>query len=638
MLSQSVNFLAALHDVHSCSLHFLITLFGVQFLFESSINKNHVLLPIDRTIAHRYDTICFKKQQTFLPRSSSLDTFYTTPKYTSPFEFAMQLGKMTSLPTIAAGLLFFAASPPLPMPLVGALSVKRRSSVSPSRGQRRMRPMPLAMSTSKDNDGEKANGGKVSSLSLVGEATIPEEIFNLVKSIIGAGVLSLPAGIALMANTSAGGGASSSKSVLLSSSCFLIAIMGSISAYTFSLIARVCRMTNSDTYAECWTSTKGQSLAWIVALSSTLDCFAGNLTYSMVLADTFRQLLSSLLKLGGGGGGNKLVAVLAAQNTRSNVLLLLTATVLLPLCCVKNLSTLAPFSLVGILGMVYTGIVIGLRFFDGSYRLPDGKFLADLKLPPSFAGAAAGASSSGSGGSAASLSPLLNPKSLILVSMLSTAYIAHFNAPKFYKELKGANTQPKRFHLAVVATSFATSVLFYCVVSSLGYLTFGSSTAGMILSNYSTKDVLVSLSRFAVGLSLIFSYPLLFVGLRDGIVDLINQISPLLNKNNKKRRKPLVLTESQSDRFTVGLVSLITAFALKITDLTFVASMSGALLGTSLIFIFPTLMFRSALENESERTNTPYTRLQKFERRLCSVIVGLGVFIAGVGAKMAWTG
>ena len=514
-----------------------------------------------------------------------------------------------------------------PLYFADALSLtKRNSALPPQKQQTNQQSISLAASSSDENDGPSK--GTNQSSSSVGSATIPEEVFNLVKSIIGAGVLSLPAGIALMANN---GASSTSSGILLSTSSMLIALMGGISAYTFSLIARVCKMTNSNTYADCWKATKGQSLAWIVALSSTLDCFAGNLTYSMVLADTFRQLFSYLFELGGSSGKYAaLFATLNAYNSRTRVLLVLTATILMPLCCVKNLSSLAPFSLVGILGMVYTAFVIGLRYFDGSYKLPNGRFLADLGVVPSFAGA--GSSSAGS-----MLLPLRNPKSLILVSMLSTAYIAHFNAPKFYRELKDADSQPKRFHLGVVASSFAVSVLFYAIVSALGYLTFGAATEGMILSNYSTKDVLVSLSRFAVGLSLIFSYPLLFVGLREGIVDLINQITPLLRSNKTTPQKQLVLTDKQSNRVTVGMVSLITMLALKITDLTFVASMSGALLGTSLIFIFPPLMFRSALTMESERTSTPFTGLQTFERRLCSIIVGLGVFIAGVGAKMAWT-
>ncbi len=472
--------------------------------------------------------------------------------------------------------------------------------------------------------------------SSTGRATIPEEIFNLVKTIIGAGVLSLPAGIAQMASQSAVSDSSPSSGIVISIACLLIAIMGGISAYTFSLIARVCKMTNSDTYADCWKATRGPSLAWTIALISTLNCFAINLSFSMVLADTFRQLLSSFFELGG-KFHPEFFAGIAPWNNRSGILIFFTVTSLIPLSCVKNLSSLAPFSLVGILGTVYTGFMIGLRSFDGSYKMPNGRFLADLESVPSLSG----------GDGASLLQPLLNPKTLILASMLSTAYIAHFNAPKFYRELKDSDRQPKRFHLGVVASSFAASIVFYCLVASLGYLTFGSETQGMILSNYSTKDVLASLSRLALGVSLITSYPLLFMGLRNGIIDLINQIYPLFGRSEKpdtiyqpqqqrKPRKQLKLTDRQSDRFTVALVALISFLAVKVTDITFVSSFSGALTGTALIFIFPPLMFRSALNMEIKRTNRPFTRLQRFERRLCSVIVGLGVFIAGVGARMAW--
>ena len=200
--------------------------------------------------------------------------------------------------------------------------------------------------------------------------------------------------------------------------------------------------------------------------------------------------------------------------------------------------------------------------------------------------------------------------------MLSTAYIAHFNAPKFYRELK--NNTLKRFN-TVVASSFGISVAFYAAVSAMGFLTFGSSTAAMILSNYSTKDTLLSLSRFAVGLSLVFSYPLLFVGSRDGLLDLVGV-------SEEKRSNTLLNT------LTVGLIAGITALAMKVTDLTFVASMSGALLGTSLIFIYPTMMFRAALK----KSGNAVTGSQKLESRLCTVIGALGVAIAGVGAKMAW--
>jgi hypothetical protein len=41
---------------------------------------------------------------------------------------------------------------------------------------------------------EMSGGGGGEAVSTAGTATIPDEIFNLVKSIVGAGVLSLPAG------------------------------------------------------------------------------------------------------------------------------------------------------------------------------------------------------------------------------------------------------------------------------------------------------------------------------------------------------------------------------------------------------------------------------------------------------------
>ena len=397
----------------------------------------------------------------------------------------------------------------------------------------------------------------------------------------------------------------------------------------------------------------------------------------MVLADTFRELLLSVLGGGGStitqGGGGILAATAIKYASRSNVLLVLTVLILFPLCLINNLSSLAPFSLVGIIGMVYTGIVIGVRYFDGSYKLPHGKFLKDLsgvgigsnKSLPSFATAATSAATS-----ATSSSPfqfLFNPKSLILISILSTAYIAHFNAPKFYNELKEVDTssnstpsktrierktsssKQKRFHIGVVTTSFMVSILFYGIVSALGYSTFGLSTSAMILNNYSTNDILISISRFCVGISLIFSYPLLFVGLKSGTIDLINQMKSIIpqifssaqkkNKQQQETPQQLVVTNQQkhsNNKLTVLLLSIITLLATHITDLTFVASMSGALLGTSLIFIFPTIMFRIAIQNEVEKSQQKYTKMQMFERTLCSIICIAGVCLAGIGSKMAW--
>jgi len=230
----------------------------------------------------------------------------------------------------------------------------------------------------------------------------------------------------------------------------LTTAIGAISAYTFLLIARVCKMTGATSYADAWDKTRGTNTAWIIALSSALDCFMGNLSYSMILADSIRDLLSTF----------------SITTTRTRSLIGVTSLVLLPLCMVKNLSSLAPFSLLGIIGMAYTSFAIGIRYFGGAYAA-GGKFLPDVaaNLQPSFGTVGA--------------SGVFSANSLILVCMLSTAYIAHFNAPRFLRELKD-NTIP-RFG-KVTGISFGISTAIYAAVSAMAFLTFGANCDGLILN------------------------------------------------------------------------------------------------------------------------------------------------------------
>merc|ERR1712194_606240 len=139
-----------------------------------------------------------------------------------------------------------------------------------------------------------------------------------------------------------------------------------------------------------------------------------------------------------------------------------------------------------------------------------------------------------------------------------------------------------------------------------------------ILNNYSTKDLLISASRFAVAVSLIFSYPLLFVGTRDGTLDLL--------KIPEKKR-----TSSLLNQTTFALLGITTALAWKLTDLSFVSSISGAVFGTALIFVYPSLMFRGAVKNLGVKA----TARQKKESMFAMFINLIGIVVAGIGTKMS---
>ena len=143
------------------------------------------------------------------------------------------------------------------------------------------------------------------------------------------------------------------------------------------------------------------------------------------------------------------------------------------------------------------------------------------------------------------------------------------------------------------------AALTYIIISSIGFLTFGENCSGFILDNYSYRDPLATLSRFGVALSVIFAYPLLFQGGRDGLADLLGQ----RERSSLSRRTTTVL-----------LLTMVTLLAIWLPDLTFVLSFSGASLSSAIIYIFPPLMFQALVLNctclQTFRTNLEVKKSQ----------------------------
>jgi Transmembrane amino acid transporter protein len=185
-------------------------------------------------------------------------------------------------------------------------------------------------------------GGKADEIP-PGQATVTQLCFNLVKGVVGAGVLSLPAGIAAFA---------SAPSAVVPAVA-LIAVIGALSGYGFALIGRVCAYTNTKSYRDAWSATVGKSTSWLPAVAVTFKTFCAILAYSMILGDTFVSLLTTA----------------GIVTTKVPTLIAVTTGVLLPLCLLKNLASLAPFSLVGSLGMIYTAVAMckfaSLPYFVG---------------------------------------------------------------------------------------------------------------------------------------------------------------------------------------------------------------------------------------------------------------------------------
>jgi amino acid permease len=148
---------------------------------------------------------------------------------------------------------------------------------------------------------------------------------------------------------------------------------------------------------------------------------------------------------------------------------------------------------VGITGVAYTFGAMALRYVTGAYTTTTTNTASlvtslALHLQPKF----------GTKGAAS----IWHPNAFLLLSMLSTAYLSHYNAPRFYLEL--ANPTIPRFSTVVVG-SFATALCIFLGIAAVGFLTFGENSAGFILNNYAKNDSWMSWSRLAVALSILFS-------------------------------------------------------------------------------------------------------------------------------------
>ena len=415
---------------------------------------------------------------------------------------------------------------------------------------------------------------------------------SLVKSIVGGGVLAIPAAVSSLGD---------SPEHVLPVAVVLILVMGAINAYYFSLMGKVCDWTGATTFSQAWERTMGSEtssiFAAIISIKTALSCLA----YSIILGESFQSLAmtSGFLDV-----------------TRTDALLAVTLTALVPLCLMRDLSSLAPFSLAGILGFAYTGAAMTLRAHDGSYHLApidaveSGRFLFDVPDPNKPCFGETGPEIQG----------------LVLACTLATAFVSHYNAPRFHNEL-----EPKEQFDTVTYTSFGISAALMAIIAVAGFTTFGIASAPVILNNYSPHDPLIFAGRVAIAASLVATFPFPFFGLRDSIWDAMGV--PVDQRNSEEGDVNNVL-------LTISLLGLITAAALSVNDLSFLLSVGGGTIATAVYSVFPTLMFQAAVSNqqtELQQTRKDSTLKQNysFDVSLATSLMKLCVLTGATGVGVS---
>ena len=138
----------------------------------------------------------------------------------------------------------------------------------------------------------------------------------------------------------------------------------------------------------------------------------------------------------------------------------------------------------------------------------------------------------------------------------------------------------------------------------------------------------MSISRWAVVLSLIFSYPLAFVGVRDGIYNLF-----YIQSKNPKTNQIVTMT----------ILSVITLVAAIMKDIRVILSLGGATFGNLLSYVFPAFMVVGLAHQKrieaSKRLSNGATTTDSFptpnQERFAVLTAVVGVMMGAVGTIKA---
>ena len=249
---------------------------------------------------------------------------------------------------------------------------------------------------------------------------------------------------------------------------------------------------------------------------------------------------------------------------------LLSTLILFPLCSLKDLTSLQNVSKFGLLGQLTATLTLIKRYFDGSY----GK-----------GGAYSVVNAAASSMTSSASNTLSMKKWFVLASLLSYCFVTHYNAPKYYNELENSNSN--RFK-KMASISYLSAAVIYIGTMILGLKLFGPQVKPFLLNNLSPNDPLAIVARLSFGASVLASFPLIFMAMRNWFISLAAKKMPALG--GVRRTSSVLLT----------LIALLTT---RFNDISFVGSLSGATLGVAMAFIFPPILYIRSLSYRAKQLN-----------------------------------
>lgn len=294
-------------------------------------------------------------------------------------------------------------------------------------------------------------------------STVRSSSVNLVKTIVGAGLLAIPY-------------AYRNDGLLVG---ILLTLLAAITSGFGLFVLGKCSKTlinprNSSFFTLCMLTYP--SLSPLFDLAMIVQCFGVGLSYLVLMGDIFPGLF----------GGDR------------NVWIIASALVIAPLCSLKKLDHLKYSSVLGLVALAYLACLVYGMFFDTLLNPVEGNPYPRGEI---------------------NWLKIYDIKGLF--STFSIIIFAYTGAMNLFSIVNELEDNAMKNITAIITYSISISSLLFISVGTAGYLTFGSNTLGNIMLNYDPESIWVNIGKFSLASMLLLSFPLLFHPLRIAVNNLV---------------------------------------------------------------------------------------------------------------------
>ncbi|XP_042476095.1 amino acid transporter AVT6A-like [Macadamia integrifolia] len=397
-------------------------------------------------------------------------------------------------------------------------------------------------------------------------ASFSGAVFNLSTTIVGAGIMALPAII---------------KQLGLLPGLAMIILAAFLTELSIEMILRPARSSKTSSYSAVVGDVFGGVGRTLLQLCIIVNNLGMLVVYMIIIGDVLSGTWSEGIHHTGvmeGWFGSRW------YSSRFFMLLLTTLLVFAPLLSFKRLDSLRYTSALSVaLAIIFVAITMAvtiLKMVNGSIGMP--RLLPRIEDQASFW------------------------KLFTTIPVLVTAFICHHNVHPIENELKD-QTQMK----SIVRTSLALCSSIYIATSLFGFLLFGEETLDDVLANFDANLgipyglVINDLVRISYGLHLMLVFPTVFFSLRLNVHGLLFP-----------HGFPIAYDNRRFVSITVGLMVIVFLGANFVPNIWDAFQFTGATAAVSIGFIFPAAI---ALRDHS------YGMSSKKDRVLSWVMILLAV-------------